>query len=256
MTPAIKSFATISSLLLILTSSSFAETLKIGSTGTYPPFTNLDDKGNLDGFDVVLGKAVCKEMKVECEFVKVSFSDLFPALKDKKIDIIMSALSITEPRLKEADAGEVYARIGGRFLKLKSKKIEFSADSLKDLKIGLVKRNGFYDYITKGYSTHLEVKEYPDYKPSVEGLLAGEVDLVFSDTVFLDINYVQKPNSLVEFLGPEIQDDKVLGIGRSAYFRKEDAQLRKNFDAAIKKLRGRREFQKISQQYFGRDIFN
>ena len=42
--------------------------IKIGTEGAYPPFNNLTADGQLVGFDVDIAKALCDEMKVECEF--------------------------------------------------------------------------------------------------------------------------------------------------------------------------------------------
>ena len=55
---------------LAMVSSAFAdETLKMGIEGAYPPFNNKDASGQVVGFDVEIGNALCAKMKVTCEVV-------------------------------------------------------------------------------------------------------------------------------------------------------------------------------------------
>jgi len=42
--------------------------LRIGSEGAYPPFKHANADGMLGGFDIDIGKALCAQMKAECEF--------------------------------------------------------------------------------------------------------------------------------------------------------------------------------------------
>ncbi len=48
------------------------------------------------GFDIDLAKELCKRINTQCTFVENPLDALIPSLKAKKIDAIMSSLSITE----------------------------------------------------------------------------------------------------------------------------------------------------------------
>ncbi len=75
--------------------------LKIGTDPTYAPFESKNASGELVGFDIDLAKELCKRIKTECTFVESDFDALIPSLKAKKIDAMISSLSITEKRQQE-----------------------------------------------------------------------------------------------------------------------------------------------------------
>lgn len=62
------------------------------------------------GFDIDLAKELCKRINTQCTFIENPLDALIPSLKAKKIDAIMSSLSITEKRQQEiAFTDKLYA---------------------------------------------------------------------------------------------------------------------------------------------------
>ena len=98
---------------LSATASSYAalpQTVRIGTDTTYAPFSSKDAKGDFIGFDIDLGNEMCKRMQVKCTWVASDFDALIPSLKAKKIDAIISSLSITDKRQQEiAFSDKLYA---------------------------------------------------------------------------------------------------------------------------------------------------
>ncbi len=94
-------------------SSAFAalpQSIRIGTDATYAPFSSKDAKGDFVGFDIDLGNELCSRIKVKCTWVGSDFDSLIPSLKAKKIDAIISSLSITEKRQQEiAFSDKLYA---------------------------------------------------------------------------------------------------------------------------------------------------
>ncbi len=82
--------------LSVLSLPTFADEkpLKIGIEAAYPPFASKAPDGSIVGFDYDIGNALCEEMKVKCVWVEQEFDGLIPALKVRKIDAILSSMSI------------------------------------------------------------------------------------------------------------------------------------------------------------------
>src|SRR5690606_29652193 len=95
-------------LLVIFVSSSCRRTnnndnqiLIVGTNPKYPPYESIDAQGNVQGFDIDLGRALAHKLGKKIEIRELSFDALILALKQGKIDIILSGMSITSSRQKE-----------------------------------------------------------------------------------------------------------------------------------------------------------
>jgi len=80
----------------------------IGTDATYPPMEFRDEKGEIVGFDIDLGRAIAEELGVEAVFIDTAWDGIFPALDAGKFDIIISSTSITEERLKSKEMSDPY----------------------------------------------------------------------------------------------------------------------------------------------------
>ena len=85
-----------------------AGVIKVGMMGTYRPYNFLNDKKEMDGFDADIAREVAKRLGVEVEFVSQEFSGLTPSLQSKKLDAIISQMTITDERKKALDFSDPY----------------------------------------------------------------------------------------------------------------------------------------------------
>jgi len=72
--------------------------LRVGMTGTQPPYTIESSDGELIGYEVDLANLLAEEIGVELKIVRMPFKELLPSLQAKKVDIIMSGMTMTPQR--------------------------------------------------------------------------------------------------------------------------------------------------------------
>ncbi len=83
-------------------------TLVVGMNLQYKPQMYLDAKGNPAGYDVVLLKALAKDMKVKLKIDNLDFNGLIPGLVSKKFDMVSVGLSATPERKKAVSFSRAY----------------------------------------------------------------------------------------------------------------------------------------------------
>lgn len=78
-----------------------ADRLIVGMLPADAPFYSLDDRGNPEGFDVDVARAIAERMGKELIFSELGVPELFMALESRKIDMFLCGLSITRARLQK-----------------------------------------------------------------------------------------------------------------------------------------------------------
>jgi ABC-type amino acid transport substrate-binding protein len=83
-------------------------TLIVGMNLQYKPQMYLDSKGKPAGYDVVLLKALAKNMKVKLKIENLDFNGLIPGLVSKKFDMVSVGLAATPERKKAVSFSRAY----------------------------------------------------------------------------------------------------------------------------------------------------
>ena len=76
-----KTILTVLASLLVI-GNVYADKIKIGTEGAYPPWNSKDASGNLIGFEVELAQELCKIMKHECTIVEHCLLYTSPSPRD------------------------------------------------------------------------------------------------------------------------------------------------------------------------------
>lgn len=77
--------------------------LRVGVNPTLPPLGTMNDRNEIDGFDVEFAKKIAEMLEVELEVVRVGSPDRIPFVSTGKIDFVMGAMTRTPARAKIID---------------------------------------------------------------------------------------------------------------------------------------------------------
>jgi polar amino acid transport system substrate-binding protein len=221
----------------------------------YPPFAYKTASGEWTGWEIELARAVCAEMKEQCDFVEVAWDGIIPALTSKQIDVIWSSMSITAERSKVIDFTDRYYRTPVVIVGFKDGDKDISPAHLKGRTIGVQVSTIHQRYVEKHFGAVATVKTYQTQDEADQDLAAGRVDYVQSNAIAVDSFLKSEAGSCCELKATVPDDPDVIGRGVGGGVRKGDAELKSRLNAAIKGLRASGRYQTITSKYFGFDIY-
>ncbi|WP_415284089.1 transporter substrate-binding domain-containing protein [Candidatus Pelagibacter sp. Uisw_130] len=258
---------------LLLIGNVYADKIKIGTEGAYPPWNSKDASGALIGFEVELAHSLCRYIGRQCEVVEQDWDGMIPALQMRKFDAIMAGMSITDERKKVITFSQGYADEVASLAVMKGSDLE-GMETLDgvNLTLGGSAVNKALKTITGALSgktvctqtgtIHQNFLESGDvgkvnvrtYKTQDEvnlDLEAGRCDVALAAAVaFTD--YAEKSGKSVVLVGPTFSGG-AFGNGVGVGLRQGDAELLKAFNKAIDQARKDGVISRLAIKYFGFD---
>ncbi|MAS15692.1 MAG: amino acid ABC transporter substrate-binding protein [Nitratireductor sp.] len=230
-------------------SASNAETIRVGMSGGYFPFTFVK-QDKLQGFEVDFIDAVVKETGDEVEYVTMSFSGLVGALESGRIDTIANQITITPEREAKFAFSQPYVIDGAQVVVKKGNENEITGpESLKGRSVAVNLGSNFEQLLRElPYADEIDIKTYESNLEQDTAL--GRVDAFVMDRVSASQVIKETPLPLA-LAGQPFSE-----IRNALPFRNDDEgkALRDRVDAAITTLKENGTLTEISQKWFGTDI--
>lgn len=233
-----------------------AEELLLGTEGAYPPFNFMDASGEIKGFDVEIGLALCEKIGADCTIVAQDWDGIIPGLIAEKYDFIIASMFITEERSKQVDFTDPYYIAAMTHVVSKDSDItDFSSEALEDKVIGAQSGTTMADYIEATYP-NADIRLYPTQDEVNLDMASGRIDLVVGDLLpMLDWVNSTDDGACCELAGDPITDPTFVGDGVGIAVRQEDDELRERLNVALQEIRDDGTYQAINQKYFDIDVF-
>jgi glutamate transport system substrate-binding protein len=194
--------------------------ITIGVKYDVPPFGFKNPQsGEIEGFDVDMGKLIAQELGVEPKFVEAISDNRIPFLQQGEVDLILSTMTINQERDTEIEFSEPYYIARGRILVPGDSDIK----GIEDLagKRVCTALGSTYEETLREQAPDADLKLVDTYSECLELLQNGAIDAISTDDVILT--------------GMIIQDDTLKMVG--------DELTTEPYGAGIKE--GDKKFQKF-----------
>lgn len=226
-----------------------AKVLRVGMNAEFPPFESQDAQGQVHGFDVDLLNALAKEGGFQVEFKNQPWDSLFNSLKNGDVDVLASAVTITEERMQSMAFTDPYFQISQVVLVQGDKNIA-SVEDLKNLsRVGVV--TGNTGDLAAGKilgATNPKIARFENLPLLLKELENGGLEAAISDSSVV-MEFI-KNNSGKSFSMIEIPDFDTENYGLAV--RKDDAATLDMLNKALAAIRANGEYDRIHSQYFAK----
>lgn len=232
-----------------------AKVIKVGTMGTYNPFSYTDESGKLTGFDLeVLREVEKRDSSLKFEFVAGSWDSLFPGLDADKFQMLANQITATPERK------EKYLLTDNRYFTCVSQIIvkggRTDIKSLEDLKgktIGMTVGDSFTKFVEDWNAQHgniLKIKYYEqDIVVILEDIINGRIDATVNDPIMAQ-NKAKVQKLDIDVVGERYSADPTYFI-----FKKDETgkELKGKIDKVLKEMIDDGTLSKMSMDWFGVD---
>lgn len=224
-----------------------AETLRVGMSGGYFPFTFTRDD-TLQGFEVDFMNEVGKRTGLDVEFVTMSFSGLIGALESNRIDTVANQITITPEREAKYLFTQPYVYDGAQVVVKKGNEGEITGPESLSGRSVAVNLGSNYEQLLRALPNASEI-DIRTYESNIEQDTAlGRVDAFVMDRVSTAQVIAESPLPLA-LAGQPFSE-----IQNALPFRKDDAELKDKVDAAITEMKEDGTLAAISEKWLAADV--
>ncbi|MFZ3584168.1 amino acid ABC transporter substrate-binding protein [Loktanella sp. DJP18] len=226
-----------------------AETLNVGMSGGYFPFTfvKLDE---LQGFEVDFMNAIAAETGDEVNFVTMSFSGLIGALESGRIDTIANQITITPEREAKFAFSQPYVFDGAQVVVKDGNEDTITGPADLSGKTVAVNLGSNFEELLNALPNAADI-DIRTYESNIaQDTAIGRVDAFVMDRVSSAQLIAESPLPLALAGKPFSEIRNALPFRNDA----EGQALRDRIDTAITTLKENGTLAEISDKWFGTDI--
>lgn len=229
------------------------DSVRFGVDVPYEPMEYRTAEGELTGFDIELGNAMCAEIGIECEWIVQGWDGIIPGLMSRKYDAIMSSMTINDSRREQVLFSDPYFTPPSAWFVPGDSNIDIPAKQTLEGKTIGVQRGTLQDnYASDMYGDVADINRYSTADDMVLDMEAGRLDIVFLDFPVGKTTLLDSEDNDYKVVGSMITEPKAyFGDGFGIAFRKRDEALAEKFNEALATLRENGTYDELFNKYFG-----
>jgi len=220
--------------------------LSVATEGTYPPFSMVDDEGNLYGLEMGIVEEICKRLGLKYDPVLMKWESLLVGLFSAQYDMISAAMDITPERQEKVLFSDGWLESGGRLIVRKDSTIK----EIKDIKgkvVGALVASTWSE-VAEGLGA-TNVKYYKAEADALQDLVNRNVDGVVTDGV-AGAYAIAKANMPLEIVPGFLSR-----VQKGFVFDKNRPNLVKAINKALEEMVADGTYAQITKPIIGFDFF-
>ena len=222
-----------------------AKPLVVGMELSFPPFEMKGSDGKPSGVSVDLAYALGKYLGREVEIKSMAWNSLIPSLQTKKIDLIISSMTITKKRQKIISFSTPYAQSSLAILTSKTSGIKsFSDLKKKGVKIAVKKKTTGHQYARKRLKK-AKILPFLTEEPAIKAVIKNEADAFLFDQYSIYKSWNKNKDTTVALLTPFQKSPEEWGVA----IKKGNSKLKTGVDKFIKIAKSDGTFDGLSKKY-------
>ncbi|WP_455566158.1 amino acid ABC transporter substrate-binding protein [Nocardia salmonicida] len=226
-------------------SASDPNVLKVGTEGTYAPFS-YQEGGTLTGYDVEVARAVGEKLGKQVEFVQTPWDSIFAGLESQRFDLVANQVTVNPERTAKYALSQPYTTSEGVIV---TKSDNTTITSLASLAGKTTAQSATSNWSKVAAGAGAKVEAVEGFVQAVQLLKAGRVDATVNDTLAVG-EYTKKTGDT----GIKVAAQTGETSKQAFAARKDDTALIADVDRALAELRADGTLARLSEKYFGTDV--
>jgi len=157
-------------------------TLRVGIATNYAPLA-FAENGQIAGVEADFARKLPAELGVKVTIIEVPWEEMIQALQDRRIDVIMSGMSITEERKQLIGFTDPYLRVGQMALVRKADYDRLRGRAAMDRstsRVGFLKATTGESF-ARAHLKHAKLEGFDSIDDGVAALRTGKLDFFIHD---------------------------------------------------------------------------
>ena len=227
--------------------------VRVGTEGTFAPFSYTDDKDNLTGYDIEVVKEIGQRAGIEFEFLPTPWDGMFLGLESGKFDMIANQISKNPEREEKYLFSDDYLVTGAQIIVKKGRTDINTLEDLKGKKV-LICLGCNYQKILTDFDVNNEIKA-GNYEGSeviaLEEISNGKIDATIHDRLVAAFFNQKKGREEIQTVGDIIDTTAIYFV-----FRKDSQseEINKRVNKALSEMKADGTLSKLSEKWFNEDF--
>jgi len=223
-----------------------AGVLKVGTEGTYSPFSYHDPKTNeLVGYDVEVIDAVAKKLGVEAEYVETPWDAIFAGLTSQRFDVVANQVTRNEERQGLYGLSDTYTVSEGV---IATRADDSSITSLADLKGKKSAQSLTSNWAQVAKDAGADVESVEGFTQAITLLKQKRVDATVNDNLAVLDYQKSTGDTSVKIAG------KTGDVSEQVVATRKGSDLVAAINKALADLKADGTLKTISEKYFEADV--